>query len=69
MKDKLNKKNIKSIISIIGTFLFIGPCTVGIIKAAASYNYGSAVPSQKLYFANKKEIFSIFGAKSEVFLP
>lgn len=69
MKDKLTKKNIKSIISIIGTSLFIGLCTVGIIKAAASYNYGSAVPSQNLYFANRKEIFSIFGAKSEVFLP
>lgn len=68
MKDKLNKKNIKSIISIIGTFLFIGLCTVGIIKAAASYNYGSAVPSQKLYFANRKEVFSIFEAEFEAIL-
>ena len=50
MKDKLTKKNIKSIIVIIGTLLLIGLCTVGIIKAAASYDYGSAVPSQKLYY-------------------
>ena len=69
MKDKLTKKNIKSIVAIIGALLFIGLCTVGIINAAASYNYGSAVPSQNIYFANRKEIFSIFGAKSEVFLP
>lgn len=63
------KRNIKKISVILGIILFIGLCTGGIIKAATNYNYGSAVPSQKLYFANRKEIFSIFGAKSEVFLP
>lgn len=56
-------------ISVVLAFMFIaGICTAGIINAAGNYNYGSAVPSQKLYFANRKEIFSIFGAKSEVFL-
>ena len=49
MKDKLNKKNIKSIIAIVGTFLFIGLCTVGIIKAAVSYDYGSASIAGKVY--------------------
>ena len=49
MKDKLNKKNIKSIVAIIGALLFIGLCTVGIINAAASYNYGSANKSAKIY--------------------
>lgn len=62
-------KNTKRLMVVVAVVLLAGLCTAGIINAAGNYNYGSAVPSQNLYFANRKEIFSIFGAKSEVFLP